>query len=671
MSGTSTAVALRCPRCGNLYDSDSNHRCGDADEEKISFGLGETLGEELVGAVLGERYAILERLSAGGMGVVYKAKHVLLDAEVAVKILLKPQDPDAQYRFLQEAQLASKIRHPNTVYISDFGLLPDGRSYIVMEFLRGPTLSEAISRGPISPLRACQIGLQIARGLQAVHDKGIIHRDLKPDNIFLIAQDGQQDFVKIVDFGIATHAAGPTINVRIDGLDPNSPEAQRALQQRHTLPGTVLGTPHYMSPEQALGDDVDPRADQYALGCILFEMLTGTVPFDDDDAAALMFKHAYRPPPRMRDRQAGLVLPEALEKIVTRTMAKKRDERFPAMRDLEQALVSEVEALGGRADPRRASSTNLAPVAPNSAPLITEVVPTQRPRKPLTFIVLGLALAVVLSGSLYGYLSYRRATQAAREHLDTSQLLALRGAAIEQLKRDLHSPDLELRQGALTALGTTYDRDLIPQIAALLDDKEASVRMRAAEVLGQLGQPSMLPRLFSLLETSTEQPVVAVAAAEALDELGDARGPLALRQALNGKNDAARLRAALYLCGHGDHEAQKVLNIAVQRGKVSEEGAVAILGRLAQAGDAAARENLITRLGSAPSRDLQLTLASLLGRIGESRGRDFLREQAHHPGPQQLRAAALLAALDEPVDAEQFRAVLGNRDAVASARLWR
>ena len=141
--------------------------------------------DDLVGSVIGERFDVLERLTSGGMGVVYRAKHILLNSEVAIKVLLKPQDPDAQYRFLQEAQLACKVKHANTIVISDFGILPDGRSYIAMEFLRGPTLGKAISEGVLSPLRACRVAMQIARGLQAVHDKGIIHRDLKPDEVGL------------------------------------------------------------------------------------------------------------------------------------------------------------------------------------------------------------------------------------------------------------------------------------------------------------------------------------------------------------------------------------------------------------------------------------------------------------------------------------------------------
>ena len=139
--------------------------------------------EDLVGRVLGERYRVEQRLSQGGMGVVYRARHVVLDSQLAVKVLLKPQGPEDQRRFLQEAKLASLIQHPNTVQIIDFGVLPSGQSYLVMELLRGRTLATELQKGPMDALRVRQIGTQIARGLQAVHDQGIVHRDMKPDKV--------------------------------------------------------------------------------------------------------------------------------------------------------------------------------------------------------------------------------------------------------------------------------------------------------------------------------------------------------------------------------------------------------------------------------------------------------------------------------------------------------
>lgn len=136
---------------------------------------------DIVGTVLNRKYEVQQRLSQGGMGVVYKARHLTLDTPVAIKVLLKPEDKVAQERFLSEARLASKIRHPNTVYISDFGVLEDGRAFLEMEFLSGRTLAAELAQGRVSPSRACHIAMQIARGLQAVHDKGIVHRNVKPE----------------------------------------------------------------------------------------------------------------------------------------------------------------------------------------------------------------------------------------------------------------------------------------------------------------------------------------------------------------------------------------------------------------------------------------------------------------------------------------------------------
>ena len=264
------------------------------------------------------RYAIESRLGEGGMGVVYKARHVLIDKPVAIKILRKEaaQDTASVQRFIQEAKSASKINHSNIVDITDFGVLADGHAYFVMEFLQGPTLAQAIQEGPLDAARVCSIGAQMARGLYAAHTKGIVHRDLKPENIFLLEREGQKDFVKIVDFGIAKVGGG----------------------QKLTQVGMVLGTPEYMSPEQATGQETDHRVDQYAVGCIMYEMLTGVVPFLGDRPAQTLTKHVFEPVIPPRKRKPELDTPATLEAVVLRTMAKKPEQRFPSMRDLELAL---------------------------------------------------------------------------------------------------------------------------------------------------------------------------------------------------------------------------------------------------------------------------------------------------------------------------------------------
>ena len=274
--------------------------------------------DPILDSTIDGRYAIEKRLGEGGMGVVYKARHVLIDKPVAIKILRKEaaQDTAAVQRFIQEAKSASKINQSNIVDITDFGVLPDGHAYFVMEFLEGKTLAQAIQEGPMESSRVCSIGAQMARGLHAAHTKGIVHRDLKPENIFLLEREGQKDFVKIVDFGIAKVGGG----------------------QKLTQVGMVLGTPEYMSPEQATGQETDHRVDQYAVGCIMYEMLTGVVPFLGDRPAQTLTKHVFEPVMRPRHRKPDLNIPVSLESVVLRTLAKKPDQRFPSMRELEQAL---------------------------------------------------------------------------------------------------------------------------------------------------------------------------------------------------------------------------------------------------------------------------------------------------------------------------------------------
>lgn len=289
----------------------------------------EVEADPLLGTTIDGRYAIEARLGEGGMGVVYKARHVLIDKSVAIKILRKEaaQDTASVQRFIQEAKSASKIGHSNIVDITDFGVLPDGHAYFVMEFLQGQTIAQAVLDGPLEPARVCSIAAQMGRGLHAAHQKGIVHRDLKPENIFLLEREGQKDFVKIVDFGIAKVGSG----------------------QKLTQVGMVLGTPEYMSPEQATGQETDHRVDQYATACIMYEMLTGVVPFLGDSPAATLTKHVFEPVIPLRKRKPESKIPASLEAVVLRAMAKKPEARFPSMKELEQALSQvEQEMKGGR-----------------------------------------------------------------------------------------------------------------------------------------------------------------------------------------------------------------------------------------------------------------------------------------------------------------------------------
>ena len=332
MSVATTAISKTCPDCRKTYPWQEQHVC---ESKPVAPAASEN--DPLVGAVLGDRYRIDSFLSSGGMGVVYKGRHVVLDKPVAVKLLRESQDPVAQQRFLLEAKSACHIGHEHIVDINDFGVLEDGRPYLVMEFLQGQSLETLLQKqGSLPWSRVCRIGEQIARGLQAVHEKGIMHRDLKPGNIFLLDR-ARRDFVKILDFGIAKVMAG-TRETLSDGGKP------LVANMRQTTQGTVLGTPEYLSPEQAAGEAIDARVDIYALGCILYEMLTGSVPFRGNGPMSTLMKHLTEKVVPPRKRRPDLTIPDSLEKIVLKAMAREKTDRYATMEELATALQAEIES---------------------------------------------------------------------------------------------------------------------------------------------------------------------------------------------------------------------------------------------------------------------------------------------------------------------------------------
>jgi serine/threonine protein kinase len=277
-------------------------------------------GDAYIGKVIQGRYKVLRRIGEGGMGVVYVAEHVEIEKKVALKVLRDDYSkrPEVVDRFRQEARSASKIGHPHIVDVTDFGQLEDGGVYFVMEFLSGCGLNE-ICRGEQVPLvRAVTIIEQIARALKAAHEKGIVHRDMKPENVFLIKRDEREDFVKILDFGIA----------KISDRDNEG--------KRLTKTGMIFGTPEYMSPEQAVGKKLRPTSDIYSFGIVIYEMLTGEQPHRATTPIALLQTRLETAPPSPRDIITDL--DPKWNAAVLRCLQIEPEDRFQSVSEILSAL---------------------------------------------------------------------------------------------------------------------------------------------------------------------------------------------------------------------------------------------------------------------------------------------------------------------------------------------
>jgi serine/threonine-protein kinase len=280
---------------------------------------------DLVNTVLADRYRVVKKLGEGGMGSVYLAEHTTINKRLAIKVL-SPEfshKQDLVDRFLQEARAASMIDQENVVEITDFGSTPNGSVFFVMEYLQGEDLSDTIkNQGSLPWPRVKPIMLQIVEALKAAHAAGIIHRDMKPENCFRIKRGSNEDFIKVLDFGIA--------KVTSDEGDGSGKNLTRT--------GMIFGTPEYMSPEQAKGEKVDHRVDVYALGVILYELLTGQVPFTADTFMGILTKHMFEPPAAPSTVVPHANIPEEVEAIILKALQKDREYRFQDMADMGAAI---------------------------------------------------------------------------------------------------------------------------------------------------------------------------------------------------------------------------------------------------------------------------------------------------------------------------------------------
>ena len=341
----------------------------------------------LIGSVISDRYRIERLLGEGGMGAVYQAEHTLMRKRMAIKVLHPEMTrlPEVVARFEREAMAAAHIDHPHVVTATDFGKLEDGSFFLALEFVEGASLREVIAKGRLELGRSLHIARQMAGALQRAHALKIVHRDLKPENVMLVDRDGDPDFVKVLDFGIAKVQMGEL------GTNDRAGPEQNVLTQA----GMVYGTPEYMAPEQALGQPVDSRADLYALGVIMYEMLTGHRPFEADSKVALLGMQVTAPVPAMIVKCADCNVPLDVEVLVGRLLAKEATQRIGDARDVIEGIGAILTQLSnaGRIDARYAPpplsgfatnpglTSGIALPPPDLANLATNRAPTTEPPK--------------------------------------------------------------------------------------------------------------------------------------------------------------------------------------------------------------------------------------------------------------------------------------------------
>jgi serine/threonine-protein kinase len=360
---------VTCPHCGtpNAADARFCGACGKATAPTESDPhIPRAEPADLAGKEIAGRYRILTKLGEGGMGAVYRGEQISLRRAVAVK-LLRPELSANQMllrRFSAEAEAVAKLSHPNTVNVYDFGQDTDGSLFIAMEFIEGRSLRSVVAKeGPLPPARALHIAGQVAASLVDAHAHNIVHRDFKPDNVMLQDRGRQRDIARVLDFGIA--------KLRDD---------TRGTQQAMTQAGDMLGTPQYMAPEQIKGEAIDGRTDVYALGCMLYEMLTGRMPFDASTIMAMLSKHLMETPVAPSQRRPDLGLSPALDQLVLAAMEKDPGRRPPTMEHYGEMIAAAAAAF----PPVDSNRSQQVSVQQSVVPVVTPAAPSAFAAPPAT-----------------------------------------------------------------------------------------------------------------------------------------------------------------------------------------------------------------------------------------------------------------------------------------------
>ena len=418
-----------CPSCGSEYETGSRFcpRDGMALRPRGS-------PDPLVGRILADRYHVLKKLGEGGMGRVYLGEHVKMNRQCAIKVMSAQlvNDSESARRFAREASSAARIIHPNVAAVFDYGE-SDGLVYIVMEYVDGEPLSRILDREKsLPPHRALDIARQVADGLGAAHELGIIHRDLKPDNIMVGTSRSGREVAKVVDFGIAK------------AVQDGPPEAL-------TRTGLVIGTPEYMSPEQLLGDPVDARSDIYSLGCILFQMLTGSATFDASTREQMITRRLTEDAPRVR--AVIPELPESLERVLAGMLARAPSARYSSAAEARELLVPSI-ALGDEWDPSFKPTPRSAPtVSLNIADTTQKLAVSGRfpaRRRRMRVAAVGGAGAVLVAAG-FALASLRGGNTGAPLRTDSVQQSSIVATAPESLRAPVGATSAPKQDSAMAA----------------------------------------------------------------------------------------------------------------------------------------------------------------------------------------------------------------------------
>ncbi|MBL8624124.1 MAG: protein kinase [Myxococcales bacterium] len=499
-----------------------------------------------LGTVIDGRYRLDALLGKGGMGVVYRGEHVAIRRAVAVKLLhpTLAAMPELRSRFEREAIAIGRIDHPNCVDVSDFGKLEDGSLFLVMELLDGRSLGDLMDAdAPIAPHRALAILRHVLSGLGHAHAAGIVHRDVKPENVYLVPKDGDPDFAKILDFGIAKVIGGGEID---DGV-------------KLTQAGVAFGTPIYMSPEQAIGNPLDGRSDLYAASVMAYEMICGRPPFYSDDKLEILSMHTTRPPPPMNDTLAAVLgrpgppVPAAVEALIARGLAKRPDERYPDA----AAYIAAIDAILGTpmaVGSRPSIPTGAEPLvdmfaapAQVSQPLLLTEPKAPRKKPPRAAI----ATLILVAAAAVGILSALALREDAPKPAPKPAPETLAGKAAAQLDQGDAAGAIKAIEGSKKAAASdpAAQLQLGHAYSAQRKNSDALVAYkRALELDPTLAKDPQLRAAVAAIVTDTDGAAAVAALIFQQQALGDT-GAFDKLVAWAGSDDAARRAAAVTAAG--------------------------------------------------------------------------------------------------------------------------